>query len=202
MLPFKPCLPTSAPVPPSAPDWLHEIKHDGYRMFAHRDGERVRLLSRRGLDWGDRFPTIVRAIKALAVRTCTIDGEVIACREDGLADFDLLRYRRHDEAVSLCAFDLIEFNGRDLRRETIEMRKAELARLLAGCWPELVLNSVFEEPGPIVFKYACGLGCEGIVSKRRGSRYVAGRTDHWLKVKNPAAPAVRREAEENWGRSR
>src|SRR5262249_4937088 len=59
------CLPTSAPVPPSGPEWLHEIKHDGYRMLAHHDGERVRLISRRGLDWGDRFPSIVAAVEAL-----------------------------------------------------------------------------------------------------------------------------------------
>src|SRR5262249_34638809 len=71
MLPAKPCLPTSAPSPPVGPEWLHEIKHDGYRMLALRDGERVRLLSRRGLDWGDRFPTIVAAVEALAVQTAS-----------------------------------------------------------------------------------------------------------------------------------
>jgi bifunctional non-homologous end joining protein LigD len=74
MLPAKPCLPTSAPSPPVGPDWLHEIKHDGYRMLANHDGSRVRLISRRGFDWGDRFPAIVAAVEALAVRTCTIDA--------------------------------------------------------------------------------------------------------------------------------
>jgi bifunctional non-homologous end joining protein LigD len=83
MLPAKPCLPTSAPSPPSGPEWLHEIKHDGYRMLAHQDGARVRLMSRRGLDWGDRFPAIVPAVGALAVRSCIIDGELIACNGDG-----------------------------------------------------------------------------------------------------------------------
>jgi hypothetical protein len=95
---------------------------------------------------------------------------------------------------------LLELNGRDLRKEPIEQRKSELARLLEGGRPGLVFNAIFEEPGPIVFEYACKLGCEGIVSKRRGSQYAAGRTKHWLKVKNRAAPAVRREAEEDWGR--
>jgi bifunctional non-homologous end joining protein LigD len=197
---LKPCLPTFAPCPPAGSGWLHEIKHDGYRMLAVRDGERARLLSRRGIDWSDRFPAIIGAIEALAVRSCTIDGEVIACDRNGLADFELLRYRRQDDAATLVAFDLIELEGRDLRREPIEHRKEELARLLDGCWPELMLSAVFEDPGPIVFKYACKLGCEGVVSKRCGSRYVAGRTEHWLKVKNPGAPAVRREAEEDWGR--
>jgi len=200
MLPMKICLPTRAAAPPDGPDWLHEIKHDGFRMIARRDSERTRLISRRGLDWGDRFPAVVAAVEALAVRSCTIDGEVIASRDDGLADFELLRYRRRDAAVSLVAFDLIELDGRDLRHERIETRKAELSRLLAGCEPAIVLNGVFNDPGPTVFKYACALGCEGIVSKRRGSRYVAGRTDHWLKIKNPAAPAVRREADEDWSR--
>jgi ATP-dependent DNA ligase len=201
MLPFKPCLPTRAPSPPAGPDWLHEIKHDGFRMIARRDGERARLISRHGRDWGDRFRPIVAAIEALAARTCAIDGELIACDGNGLADFELLRYRGQSASVMLVAFDLIELDGRDLRREPIETRKAELSRLLDGCDPGIVLNAVFTEPGPTVFKYACALGCEGIVSKRRGSRYVAGRSDHWLKVKNPAAPAVRREAEEDWGKS-
>jgi ATP-dependent DNA ligase len=98
--------------------------------------------------------------------------------------------------VVLCAFDLIELDDRDLRREPIEDRKAEL---LADCGPGIVLNSVFEEPGDVVFKHAVALSCEGIVSKRRGSHYVAGRTDAWRKVKNPKAPAVRREALEDGG---
>jgi bifunctional non-homologous end joining protein LigD len=129
MLPLKPCLPTRAANPPAGPEWLHEIKHDGFRMIARRDGERARLISRRGLDWGDRFGSIVAAVEALAIRSCTIDGEVIACNGDGLADFELLRYRRRNAVVTLVAFDLIELDGRDLRREPIEARKAELARL-------------------------------------------------------------------------
>jgi ATP-dependent DNA ligase len=189
-----------AAAPPAGPDWLHEIKHDGFLMIAHRDGERARLISRRGLDWASRFRPIVAAVEALAVQTCTIDGEAIACRDDGLADFELLRYHRRDAAVTLVVFDLLELDGRDLRREPIETRKVELARLLDGCRPGITLNHVFDDWGPIVFEHACQLGCEGIVSKRRGSRYIAGRSDYWLKVKNPAAPAVRREAEEDWSR--
>ena len=101
----KPCLPMAAPCPPAGPEWLHEIKHDGYRMLAHRDGECARLISRRGLDWAWRFPMIVAAIKALAVRSCIIDGEVIASDGSGLADFELLRHRRQDAAVTLVAFE-------------------------------------------------------------------------------------------------
>ena len=97
----KPCLPMAAPCPPAGPEWLHEIKHDGYRMLAHRDGECARLISRRGLDWAWRFPMVVAAIKALAVRSCVIDGELIACDANGLADFQLLRWRRHDDPAIL-----------------------------------------------------------------------------------------------------
>ena len=95
---------------------------------------------------------------------------------------------------SFCAFDLIEIDGRDLCDEPIEARKVELARLLGRCRPlALVLNRTYDDPGPVVFDHACKLGCEGIVSKRRGSRYARGRTHDWLKVKNPDAPGVQRE---------
>jgi bifunctional non-homologous end joining protein LigD len=98
-----------------------------------------------------------------------------------------------------CAFDLLEL-GRDLRPEPIERRKTLLAQLLRGSQLSIVLNEHFEEDGAIVYREACKLGCEGIVSKRLGSSYRCGRSPHWIKVKNPAAPAVKREAEEDWGR--
>jgi ATP-dependent DNA ligase len=188
MLPVRPCLPTFARFPPPGPDWLHEIKHDGYRMLALRDGERVRLVSRYGVDWTHGFPAVVAAVEALAARNCLIDGEVIACDGDGLADFQLLRRRQHADPA--CAFDLLGLDGHDLRCQPIEERKAELARLLVDCRPELALNRVFDGPGPVVFERACTLGCEGIVSKRHGSRYATGRTRDWLTVTNPAALAV------------
>jgi ATP-dependent DNA ligase len=110
--------------------------------------------------------------------------------------------RRHGALASAvhCAFDLLELDGRDLRREPIEERKALLAELLDGSHLSIVLNEHFEEDGAIVFREACKLGCEGIVSKRIGSPYRSGRSPHWVKVKNPKAPAVTREAEEDWGR--
>jgi bifunctional non-homologous end joining protein LigD len=139
MLPLRPCLPTRAPSPPAGPDWLHEIKHDGFRMLAVRNGA-ARLISRHGRDRVDRFPAIVAAVQALAVRTCILDGEIIASDGNGIADFEALRYRRRDAAVTLVAFDLIEVDGRDLRREPIETRKLELARVLTGCRPGVVLK--------------------------------------------------------------
>jgi bifunctional non-homologous end joining protein LigD len=134
------------------------------------------------------------------VRSCLIDGEAVCCDEDGLAVFQKLRIRR-DNAVFLYAFDLLELDGVDLRREPIEVRKESLANLL-HCKSEvgLQLNEHFHEAGDVIFRHACKLGCEGIVSKRLGSRYRSGRSPDWLKMKNPAAPAVKREAEENWGK--
>jgi bifunctional non-homologous end joining protein LigD len=97
----------------------------------------------------------------------------------------------------LCAFDLIEFEGKDLRRAPIERRKGLLAKLVRGPHPGIVLNEHYDGDGDIVFEHACKLGCEGIVSKRLGSPYRSGRSPHWLKIKNPKAPAVKREAEAN-----
>jgi bifunctional non-homologous end joining protein LigD len=199
---IEPCLPSPAKVPPSGPGWIHEIKHDGFRILARRDSAGVRLITRAGNDFSSRFPFIAMAVGKLPVRSCLIDGEAIVCDKNGLAVFDLIR--RHGAVASAvhCAFDLLELDGKDLRREPIEKRKALLAKLLKGSHLSIVLNEHFEDDGAIVFREACRLGCEGIVSKRLGSPYRSGRVDHWLKIKNPAAPAVKREAEEDWGGKR
>jgi bifunctional non-homologous end joining protein LigD len=195
----EPCLPSRAEKPPAGTGWLHEIKHDGFRMLVRRDGAGVRLFTRNGHDWTGRFPLIARAALSLKAASCLIDGEAVACDGDGLPVFDRLRYRRDDRRVFLYAFDLIELNGEDLRREPIEHRKAALARLLRHAKAGLLLNEHISELGDVVFRHACKLGLEGIVSKRLGSRYRSGRSQHWIKSKNPDAPAVKREAEEDWG---
>jgi bifunctional non-homologous end joining protein LigD len=194
---IEPCLPRLADKPPAGPDWLHEIKHDGFRIMARRDGDRVRLLSRKGHDFASRFPLAAAAVAALSARSCIIDGEAIACDEKGLAVFDLIRRQQHGRAVALCAFDLIELDGEDLRRQPIETRKS-LKSLLRGKHAGIAFNAHFIGDGAIVYRQACALGCEGIVSKRLGSPYRSGRADCWLKVKNPHAPAVRRIEEEDW----
>jgi bifunctional non-homologous end joining protein LigD len=122
----------------------------------------------------------------------------VACDGDGMPSFDRLRYRRADGHVFLFAFDLIELNGKDLRHQPIERRKAARAKLIRWTKTGLVLNEHIDEPGDVVFRHACKLGLEGIVSKQLGSSYRSGRSRDWLKMKNPAAPAVKREAEENW----
>jgi bifunctional non-homologous end joining protein LigD len=193
-----PCLPVSAPKPPSGKDWLHEVKHDGFRVIARKTGKRVKLYSRPGNDLTFRFPLIVEAMAKLRSRSCIVDGEAVACGADGLSSFDRLRYRQHDETVFMWAFDLIELDGDDLRLNPLDRRKAALAKILARAAPGLRLNEHIEEEGPLVFHHACKLGLEGIVSKRKDSRYRSGRSPHWIKSKNPLSPAVRREAEEDW----
>jgi bifunctional non-homologous end joining protein LigD len=169
-------------------------------MMVCRDPAGIRLLTRNGHDWSDRYPLIATTVIALKVRSCLIDGEAVACGDDGLPAFDRLRSRRADGTVFLFAFDLLELDGRDLRREPLEVRKATLASLLRRAGAGVQLNEHLEhEDGGVVFRHACKLKLEGIVSKRLGSPYRSGRSKDWLKMKNPAAPAVKREAEEEWG---
>jgi bifunctional non-homologous end joining protein LigD len=195
---IAPCLPTSAPEPPSGAIWLHEIKHDGFRIVARKDGKRVKLFSRPGNELTARFPLII--VEALARLRTRSDGEAVSCGEDSIASFDRIRYRHYDHTVFLYAFDLIELDGEDLRRDPLEVRKATLASMIARAEPDIRLNEHIEEDGPIVFRHGCKLGLEGIVSKRKDSSYRSGRSPHWIKSKYPECAAVAREAEEDWGR--
>jgi ATP-dependent DNA ligase len=127
---IEPCLPSPAERPPSGDGWLHEIKHDGFRIIARRDRSGVRLLTRHGNDFTARFPLAVAAVTALSARSFLLDGEAIDTNEVGLAVFDLIRHERHGEDAVLIAFDLIELDGEDLRRSPIEHRKRQLAKLV------------------------------------------------------------------------
>jgi bifunctional non-homologous end joining protein LigD len=195
----EPCRPSRAPRPPSGPDWVHEIKHDGFRLLVRREGSRVRLWTRGGHDWADRFPAIVEAASRLRTPSFLIDGEAVICRDDGLSDFNALRSRRHDHEVTLIAFDLIELQGDDLQKLKLVDRKQRLAKMLARGSAAITFNEHLAHDGPAVFEHACRLGLEGIVSKRIDSPYRSGPSKMWLKSKNPASQAVRREAEEDWG---
>jgi ATP-dependent DNA ligase len=125
-----PCLPTRVPVAPAGQQWLHEIKHDGYRLMVLRTAQGVRIKTRRGFDWTDRFPLITKAAARLGAASFVLDGEGVILRPDGVADFDRLHTRRHDGEVQLLGFDLLELDATDLRKEPLESRKATLARLL------------------------------------------------------------------------
>ena len=134
---IEPCLPSPGEQPPTGPDWVHEIKHDGYRLMARRDSVGISLITRRGNDWSDRFPLVIEAVNHLKVRSCLIDGEVVCCDEKGLTSFQLLRHRRNEAQAFLYAFDLLELNGDDLRREPSRSARprwpASCARLGMAC---------------------------------------------------------------------
>ena len=185
---IKPAPPMTAESPPCGP-----------QSAASADAAGIRLLTRNGYDWAQKYPLIVEAVNHLRVRSCLIDGEAVCCNEDGL-----LRSRRcaGGERTRGCvyAFDLLELDGKDMRREPYEVRKATLASVLRQGRPGLRINEHLDYPGDLVFRHACKMGLEGIVSKRLGSYYRSGRTRDWLKFKNPEAPAVKREAEEDWTR--
>src|SRR5262249_49983656 len=122
--------PTKTDKLPSGSQWLHEIKHDGFRIIARKNGAQVRLYSRPGNDLNRRFPLIVETLARLRSRSCIIDGEAVACDDNGVASFNLIRYRRHDDSTFLYAFDLIELNGDDLRRDPLDVREPTLRSVL------------------------------------------------------------------------
>jgi bifunctional non-homologous end joining protein LigD len=177
-------LPTKWDTVPTGPDWIHEIKYDGYRLLVIRDA-RVRLLSRSGLDWTKRFPWIAEAALQNRQTRFVIDGEAVVLGVDGICDFDALHTGEHNHEVQLYAFDILALDGEDLRDMPLSMRKANLARLLARR-PDGIFIAPFEqgEIGPDLFRAACNIGLEGIVSKRSDRPYRAGRSRDWVKVRN------------------
>jgi bifunctional non-homologous end joining protein LigD len=128
---MAPCLPTKTDKLPSGSEWLHEIKHDGFRVIARKNGAQVRLYSRPGNDLTYRFPLIVETLARLRSRSCIIDGEAVACDDNGVTSFDRVRYRHHDESIFLYAFDLIELNGDDLFGEPRLSRSSSLKNATA-----------------------------------------------------------------------
>jgi bifunctional non-homologous end joining protein LigD len=186
--------------PPAGTDWVHEIKHDGYRMIVHRDGPTVRLYSRNACDWTVRLAAIAAAAERINAKSFTIDGEAVVLGPDGLSQFEELSRREAAQTAILYAFDLIEHDGEDLRSLPFLNRKAALARLLRDTEASILLNEHIVEDGATVFAHACQLGAEGIVSKRVDGTYRSGPCRVWIKVRNPASIAVQRERSEMWNR--
>lgn len=186
-------LPVKAPKVPAGPDWLHEVKHDGYRMMVIRELKRVRLLSKNGIDWTKRFPWVAESALKVRQQQFVLDGEAVLLGVDGRSDFDGLQSRRYDAEVQFYAFDMLASDGDDLRKLPLSMRKTNLARLLARR-SDGIHAAPFEqgEIGPDLFRQACVMGLEGLVSKHRERAYGVGRCPHWLKIKNPEHPAYRR----------
>jgi bifunctional non-homologous end joining protein LigD len=189
---IEPCIPTLASRPPVGLQWVHEIKHDGYRLIARKQDGRVRLFTRRGYDWTDRYPRIVAAVAAIRASSITIDGEAVCCDANGLSIFEELHSRQYNDRAFLYAFDLLELDGEDYRPQPLHARKARLETLVAKVPSGIQYNEHVEGDGQTIFEHACKLRLEGIVSKHRERAYQSGRSKTWLKVKNPAAPGVTR----------
>jgi bifunctional non-homologous end joining protein LigD len=143
---FEFCLPTTGAKVPDRPEWLHEIKFDGYRLRVERNGDRVRLITRGGYDWTKRFPWIAESALKYRQKHFVIDGEAVILGVDGYSDFNALHSGKHNEEVQLCAFDVLAMDGDDLRDLPLSMRKANLARLLARR-PDGIFMSDFEQGG-------------------------------------------------------
>jgi bifunctional non-homologous end joining protein LigD len=166
---IAPCLPSKTDKLPSGSEWLHEIKHDGFRVIARKNAAQVKLYSRPGNDLTYRFPLIVETLARLRSRSCIIDGEAVGCDDNGVTSFNLVRYRHCDESIFLYAFDVIELNGDDLRRAPLERRKATLEMILAKAGAGIRFNEHMNGDGETVFRHSCKLGLVCIVSKRKDS---------------------------------
>ena len=170
--------------PPEGPDWVHEVKFDGYRMQALITGGSVRLLTRNGLDWTARYEVIASALRGLAVKSAILDGELIAFDAAGRASFSALQHLPPDSAALVYyAFDLLHLDGRDWRDQPLHERQAALAELLSGATPALRVSDPLDAPAAKVLETACAMGLEGIVSKRRDAPYRSGRGRLWIKTK-------------------
>ena len=202
---YQPCLPTRGTEVPAGPDFFHEIKHDGFRLIVHREGKRVRLFTRRGYDWSNRYPLITQAALRFRKRAFVIDGEAVVLGPDGISDFDALYGGKRNDEATLYAFDLLSDDGVDMRDETLQIRKLWLSRLLKRSADGIIQNDHHYDAGaigPLLFRQACLMGLEGIVSKHRDSSYKAGPSKRWIKVKNPNSPAMRRAKEIGWRTAR
>jgi len=114
--PYAPCIPTRGTKVPSHPDWIHEVKHDGFRLIVSRDGDRVRLFTRNGYDWTSRYPLIVEAARRIRMTQFVLDGEAVLLGVDGISDFDGLYSGQHNDEIQLYAFDILALDGDDLRK--------------------------------------------------------------------------------------
>ncbi|WP_456756681.1 ATP-dependent DNA ligase [Bradyrhizobium sp. USDA 4011] len=181
---------------PAGADWLHEIKQDGYRLIVQREGKVARLFTKNGHDWSKRFPVIREAALRIRCDRFVIDGEAVLLSVDGVSDFNGLHSRKHDDEVQLYAFDVLALEGDDLRKLPLHLRKTNLARILARRVEGIHL-APFEqgEIGPALYRHACLMGLEGLVSKHRDRGYTAGRSKNWIKVKNRTHPAMLRRFE-------
>ncbi|MBX3597579.1 MAG: DNA ligase D [Rhizobiaceae bacterium] len=186
---IHPSLATLKSTAPNGQNWLHEVKFDGYRLQAHIDNGAVRLLTRSGLDWTEKFGgVILKALAALDCETAIVDGEVVALDASGNTSFSNLQQALSSgetDALSYYMFDLLWLDGEDLRNEPLTERKAKLKELLGPETEESALrySEHFVRPGNVMLAHACRLGLEGVVSKQADAPYTSGRSQNWIKSK-------------------
>jgi bifunctional non-homologous end joining protein LigD len=169
---------------PDGPDWLHEIKLDGYRMHARLDAGRVKIITRRGNDWTAKYPSVAKALAVLPADTAYLDGELCGVLPDGRTAFNLIQnaMEHGDAALVYFVFDLLYLDGEDLTGLPLVDRKTRLEAFLVGA-PESIRYSDHQiGHGPAFHRLACEHGLEGIVSKRVNGRYEPDRRS-WLKIK-------------------
>ncbi len=187
---IDPCLALLTQKPPKGSDWAFEIKWDGYRLAVHIEPDRVKILTRGGHDWTDRFPAILAEASHLPLNTAILDGEAVVLDEKGRSDFGMLqralgrRPAAHEPGeIILYAFDLLYLDGRDLRRLPQRERRRLLQPLLEGRDGAIRLSEEVEADGETFFRVACDLGLEGIIAKDRARPYRSGKRAEWLKIK-------------------
>jgi bifunctional non-homologous end joining protein LigD len=185
----QPQLATLVERPPDGDGWLHELKHDGYRILARVEHRRAQLFSRNARDWTEKFPTVAEALGRLPVEEAILDGEVTLLLPDGTSSFQALQNFGSGAArgqLAYMVFDLLYLDGRDLTGARLEDRKAALARLLASTNDQAAALRYSDHvvgAGADFFAHACKLGLEGIVSKKRDAPYRGTRGPEWLKIK-------------------
>lgn len=179
---IPPALATAAGRVPRGERWIHEIKFDGYRVQVHLRDAAVKVFTRRGHDWTNRFRKIASDAWHINAGSAVIDGEVVVPADNGTTDFSVLQneLKGRSTKIVLVAFDLLYLNGRDLRAVPLLERKAAMKKVIDGT--DVQCSESFEVDGREMFKHACKTGLEGVVSKVRDSRYVSGRVDEWAKV--------------------
>jgi len=175
---------------PAGNEWLHELKYDGYRILARINGEQIDLLTRRGNNWSQRFPSAVQALAELNLGAAILDGEIVALDEHGATDFQRLQnwlQLGNDKSLVYYVFDAPYLGGFDLMRTPLARRKAALEKVLkAGGRKDdglIRYSDHLAGQGGQIAEYACQAGLEGVVSKRADSPYVSGRTGSWVKFK-------------------
>ena len=183
---IEPQLASPVDQPPEGKHWIHEIKHDGYRCQVLLERGQARVFTRNGHDWSDRYPSIVRAAANLPCQSAIIDGEAIVQDGNGVSDFEALSsaMRWQADSIIVYAFDLMHLNGKDLRQQTLSVRRSILTALIGSDEESRIqFSDEFHGDGDALFKACAQHGLEGIVSKHALAPYRSGRSKTWLKTK-------------------